>query len=392
MPKKISEIFTFFQSVKKIPQADWNVLIPKNSVYLSLRYLTALEETLKGTIKPIYVLVYDSEKKPLLAGMFQIATFTYKKTSQQNLFIKLFQDCRNEDDSFSIKGLVCGNMFATGEHGFAYSEKISKPNALEFLAKAAKIIQKDSRWEGLFKVILFKEFWPQSIANASVLEDYKYRDFQADVNMVLKLHPSWKTFSDYLKSMKAKYRTKAKNAFKKSEKLIIRSLSSEEIMQHQNGIQQLFRNVLDKSGYRYGENYPASFAALKENLGDLFLCKGVFLEGNLIAFSTAFLNGDALEANYVGLDYKYNTEYAVYERLLYDYVEEAIALKVAELHLGRTSELIKSAVGAVPVSMTLYARHTSKIKNVLLKPILENIEPSAFELRRPFAEYLYLQP
>lgn len=386
MPKKISENFTFFESVQEIPQPEWNVLVDKNSVYLSLPYLSALEETLNGTIKPIYVLIYDSDGKPLLAGMFQIATFTYKKTSQQNLFIKLFQDCRNDDDSFSIKGLVCGNMFATGENGFAFSLRISKRAAIDLMASAAQEIKKDSRWEDLFSVLLFKDFWPESLSQSYILEDYKYRDFQADVNMVLKLHPSWKTFADYLQSMKAKYRTKANSAFKKSANLSIRSLSSEEIALHQQKIQQLFSNVLNKSGYRYGENYPASFAILKENLGDLFICKGVFLKEELIAFSTAFVNADALEANYVGIDYNYNTEYAVYERLLYDYVEQAIALKVSQLHLGRTSELIKSAVGAVPVAMTLYARHTSKIKNVLLKPVLENIEPSAFELRRPFAE------
>ncbi len=389
MPNHISHNFVFYQSVSEIPQSDWCAVVPPKTVYLSLAYLKALEETLERAIKQIYVLVYDADGIPIVAGMFQIATFTYKKTSQQNLFIKLFQDCRNEDDSFSIKGLVCGNMFATGENGFAYSDTTSKQAALSLLAKAAKQIQKDARWEDLFRVILFKEFWPESIKDATVLEDHKYRSFQADVNMVLKIHSEWKTFADYLQSMKAKYRTKANSAYKKSEKLVVRSLSSEELIQYQQSIQQLFSNVLNKSEYRYGENYPASFSTLKENLGDLFICKGVFLNAELIAFSTAFVNGDALEANYVGLDYKYNTEFAVYERLLYDYVEQAIALKVSELHLGRTSELIKSAVGAVPVAMTLYARHTSKIKNVLLKPVLENIEPSAFELRRPFAEKFF---
>ena len=388
MPKNLSEKIAFFQAVNEITQSEWGEIVTAKNVYLSLEYLKAVEETLEPTIKQIYVLVYDHEGVPIVAGMFQIATFTYKRTSLQNLFIKLFQDCRNEDDSFSIKGLVCGNMFATGENGFAYSEKISKQTALSLLAKAAKQVQKDARWEDLFKVILFKEFWPESKIDASVLEDNKYRYFQVDVNMVLRMRSDWNTFSDYLQSMKAKYRTKANSAFKKSEKLSIRSLSSEEIIQYQQSIQQLFSNVLNKSEYRYGENYPASFASLKENLGDLFICKGVFLKEELIAFSTAFINCDALEANYVGIDYNYNTEYALYERLLYNYVEQAITLKVSELHLGRTSELIKSAVGAVPVEMTLYARHTSKIKNVLLKPVLENIEPSVFELRRPFGEFL----
>ncbi|SRX54440.1 GNAT family N-acetyltransferase [Aequorivita sp. CIP111184] len=386
MPKNIPQRFSFYPSVDEIPHLLWNDLVSEQHVFLTFPYLKALEETLKGALKPIYILAYNADEKPILAGVFQIATFIYKKATQQNVFIKLFQDCRNVDDSFSIRGLVCGNIFATGEHGFAYSEKISKQKALELLAKAAKQIQKDPRWEDLFKVILFKEFWPASLKNASVLENYKYRSFQADVNMVLKLHPSWKTFAHYLQSMKAKYRTKANSAYKKSDSLSVRSLTSEEIILYESQLYQLFSNVLNKSEYRYGENYPASFSVLKENLGNLFICKGVFLDDNLIAFSTAFINGNTLEANYVGIDYKYNTKYAVYERLLYDYVEEAIALKVSQLHLGRTSELIKSALGAVPVEMTLYARHTSKLKNVLLKPVLENIEPNTFELRRPFGE------
>ncbi len=386
MAQSLSSNFKFFQSVKDIPHSHWNELVYSTHVYLSLSYLYALEETLAETIKPVYTIVYDSKDEPMVCGIFQIAAFTYKKAAQPKSWFKLFQDCRNEDDSFSIKGLVCGNMFATGENGFAYSLNITKRAALDLMASAAKGIAEDSRWENLFSVVLFKEFWPHSVSQTYILEDHKYRSFQVDVNMLLNIHPSWKTFGDYLQSMKAKYRTKAKSAFKKSETLSICSLSYSEIKEQESAIQRLFSNVLNKSNYSYGENYPVAFAALKESLGDLFICKGVFLEGTLIAFSTAFVNNNNLEANYVGIDYQNNTKYAVYERLLYDYVEEAIALRVSQLHLGRTSELIKSAVGAVPVGMTLYARHTSKIKNVLLKTILENLKPSEFELRKPFVK------
>lgn len=385
MQNRSSENFTFFQSVTDIPTTHWNLLVADTNIYLSIPYLLALEQTIASTVKPIYLLAYDEKGQPIVAGVFQISIFTYKKEAQKHVLLRLFHDCRTEDEGVSIKGLVSGNIFATGEHGFVHSQQTSKETALQILNKAVKQIRKDVRWKDMFEVILFKEFWPTT-QNGSILENYKYRAFQADVNMVLKLDNSWQTFADYLKSMKAKYRTKANSAYKKSETLAIRSLSSDEIDKEQNNIQQMFSNVLNRSEYRYGENYPASFSALKENLGILFICKGVFLEDKIIAFSTAFVNGDTLEANYVGIDYNYNTKYAVYERLLYDYVEEAITLKVSQLHLGRTSELIKSALGAVPVNMTLYARHTSKLKNVLLKPFLENIQPSAFELRRPFGE------
>ncbi|HBR55673.1 MAG TPA: hypothetical protein DEA82_16395, partial [Flavobacteriaceae bacterium] len=96
-----------------------------------------------------------------------------------------------------------------------------------------------------------------------------------------------------------------------------------------------------------------------------------------------------LEASYIGLDYKYNISHALYERLLYGYVEDAIIHKSTLLTLGRTSELIKSAMGAIPQEMTLYIKHTSKLKNALLKPIVEAISPSDFELRTPFKATFY---
>ena len=68
----------------------------------------------------------------------------------------------------------------------------------------------------------------------------------------------------------------------------------------------------------------------------------------MVGFSTSFVNGDVLEANYVGLNYEFNHDKAIYQRLLYDFVEMAINLKSKELHLGRTSETIKSQIGAVP--------------------------------------------
>lgn len=386
MAQSLSSNFKFFQSVGEIPPKHWDEILSPTQVFLTLSYLNALEKTLAETIKPVYIIVYDSNNRPMLCGLFQIATFTYKKVGQPKSWYKLFQECRNADDSYSINGLVCGNIFATGENGFAYTPRITKRAALDLLASVAKGITEDSRWESMFSIILFKEFWPESLTQTYILEDHKYRPFQVDVNMVLPIHTSWKTFGDYLKSMKAKYRTKAKSASKKGKVLSIRSLSSLEIKKEETTIQRLFSNVLNKSYYSYGENYPLSFSALKENLGELFICKGVFLNDTLIAFSTAFKNGHNLEANYVGIDYRYNTEYAVYERLLYDYVQEAIEQKVSALHLGRTSELIKSAVGAVPVGMTLYARHTSKIKNALLKPVLENLKPSEFQLRKPFVK------
>ena len=389
MLESTNDFFKIYESADHIPPSHWNNVVDKDHIYLSLPYLSALEYSLPETLTPLYVLIYDSSNEPLIAGVFQIATFTYKKVAQRSLFLNLFKECRNDDDSFSIKGLVNGNIFATGAHGYSHKNHISERAAIELLATTMQDIKRMPKFEDAFSVQLFKEFRNVAIGQSAILEGFKYRDFQADVQMVLPIHPGWNSFEAYLQSMKAKYRTKANSAFKKSDSLKIKSLSEAEIKKHESRLMALFERVLDKSDYRYGEQFPKAFSAFKKKLGDGFICKGVFLGKELIAFSTAFINKGCLDANYVGIDYRYNTEFAVYERLLYDFVAEAISLRLQELHLGRTCELIKSAVGAIPVPMTLYAKHTSKLKNTLLKPILEGIEPSPYELRKPFKAVFY---
>ena len=86
----------------------------------------------------------------------------------------------------------------------------------------------------------------------------------------------------------------------------------------------------------------------------------------------------------MGLDYDFNKEYSIYQRMLYDFVDLSIKIKAPELRLGRTAELIKSSIGAEPVDMKLYVRHINTISNKLLTTFISSISPKEFELRLPF--------
>ena len=127
-----------------------------------------------------------------------------------------------------------------------------------------------------------------------------------------------------------------------------------------------------------------AFAALKRNLEADFSFTGAYLENTLVGFSIAYSHHNIMEAGYVGLDYNHNTSHAIYQRLLYHYVAQAIDRQVSQLQLGRTSELIKSSLGARPVEMKLYAKHKRPLTNMLMGAILNKVAPSEYELRRPF--------
>jgi len=363
---------------------DWEKVTADRNIYLTIPYLESLVVSTNKDVSFFYVIAYNETKDPIAAGVFQLMPFVYKKSSLSLNFCKDLVKEKNTDRNFTMNILCCGNMFSTGENGFLWrTDACTQTEACELMIEASKQIKNDSRIKKKLSLVLFKEFWPQSIEN-TIFKNYNFKSFNVDVNMILTIHPSWKGMNDYLHSMKTKFRSKANSAFKKSVDLNIKSLSFDEIRTYQDRINELFNNVLNRSKYSYGITYPSAFVAIKKALGDAFSFRAVFKEDLLIGFSTGFVQNKTFEANYVGLDYTYNVDYAVYQRLLYDYVDQAIACDANELQLGRTSELIKSALGAIPVDMKLYAKHKTPLTHLLMSSILHFVSPNTFELRKPF--------
>ncbi len=280
--------------------------------------------------------------------------------------------------------MTCGSPFSCGENGFMFTNDISENEAYENLAEGLIQLQKSEKWNQKAPVLLIKEFWPESHTAFSRMKQSGFKEFMIDVNMVMKINTAWNNFEDYLLSMVTKFRTKAKSAFKRSAELKVKDLKLEDIIKHEKAIERLYCSVVEKSNFTFGKLNGESFIYLKRNLDDKFIIKGYFLNNDIVGFSSAFKYNNIIDANYVGINYELNQQHAIYQRMLYDYVELAIHAKCTELRFGRTAEEIKSTIGAQPINMKLFIRHQNKLKNGLLKPIFGSIIPSPFEQRNPF--------
>ena len=373
-------------SVKDLPQDDWNKVAENRNVYLSLGYLSALESALEEKMQFRYAISYSDSGEPVLIAVYQLVVFVDKRRQYSSDLCKLSYHIHKKiADVFTINVLVCGNVFCDGENGFL-SREITNNQAMDEVAAITESLKTEKSIKEKSSITLFKEFWPDSAPYSDRLKNLQYRDFMVDVNMVLNFHESWNTMDDYLASMKTKFRTRAKSTYFKSEVLEIKDLSAREIEENAERIEVLFGNVLEKSEFSFGQLNAQAFVNFKENLADKFSFRGAWLKDELVGFSTAFYNGDVVEANFVGLDYNCNKEFAVYQRFLYDYVGQGLNRNMKELHLGRTAELVKSQIGAMPINMKLYAKHRKSVSNLLLRPIIQSISPSEFELRIPFKE------
>lgn len=373
-------------SVNELNLEDWNAVVDGRNVYLSVAYLAALEKALKHKMAFRYAISYAESGEPVLAAVYQLVVFVDKRRQYSSDLCKLSYHIHKKiADVFTINVLVCGNVFCDGENGFLWKD-ISADQAVAEVGAMTEALKQEDSIKEKSSITLFKEFWPTSTSHADRLKAISYRDFMIDVNMVLKVHESWTSMEDYLSSMKTKFRTRAKSVYAKSKQLEIKDFSHQEIIDNAVRIEELFGNVLENSDFSFGQLNAQAFANFKEALSDEFSFRGAWFGDQLVGFSTSFHNGNVLEANFVGLDYNFNKDKCVYQRFLFDYVEQSLNRNVAELHLGRTAELVKSQIGALPTNMKLYAKHRKSVSNLLLRPIIQSISPSEFELRMPFKE------
>ena len=347
-----------FDAVSELPHADWNRVENGRNIYLSLPYLSALEQGMGGELNFFFSISYNPQNEPVLIAVFVRVKFVDKRKRFGDSVFKLrFPFKKKLENILSINALACGNVFSAGENGMLWVEELQAQDAFEEAERVHQILMTEHDANKEVSLRVFKDFWPQTVPSANRLIEKGFFDFKIDVNMVLQIHKDWKTINDYLMSMKTKFRTRANAVYRKSAPLTIKTLNAKDILKESDHIVSLFDSVLEKSDFHIGTMNPKTFAACKENLGDDFIFTAYYMDEKMLGFSTAFRNSNSLDANYVGLDYTYNESYDVYQRILYDYVELALQTKATELQFGRTSETIKSAVGAVPVDMTIYIQH-----------------------------------
>ena len=101
-------------------------------------------------------------------------------------------------------------------------------------------------------------------------------------------------------------------------------------------------------------------------------------------FVSGVVNKNSLDAHFVGIDYQKNRTYAIYQRMLYEYIKIGISKKLKIINFGRTASEIKSSVGAIPQDLTMYLRHKKTIKNKILKLFLQRVQATPFQQKFPF--------
>lgn len=379
----------FYTSVKQIPTTVWETLQCAKHVYFNSDYLISLEKN-NTQVQFLYLVFNDNSGKPIAFTSIQF--FDFFIDSMQNDLELLLRTLKNIAKKLCfiplekpLKVVAIGNIFVSGEHGVFIKDQQDKKQVLTAIAKTVlHYVNSDPFLKDNINIFMYKDFEDTSLSITSCLEDLNYYALKAEPNMQLHLDPEWRCFDDYLASMKTKFRVKAKKAFQLSKELRIENVTPDNIQDQLPKMTDLYQKVASKANFNFGDFNLATYQSLLENFKDAYILKTYWLNDQIVGFISGIVNGKKLDAHFVGIDYDKNRTHAIYQRMLYDYIEIAIQHRIKILNFGRTASEIKSSVGAVPQNLTAYVRHKKSMANRLLKLFLQKIQPTPFHQKFPF--------
>jgi len=371
-------------------ERDW-VSVSDACIFMEPSYLRAVQ-TMNDPMFGLRMLMVYKEGRPVLTASFNITGFIANDLKGnlhgRNRLIRTLSSAVRQSGILNKRRiLICGSAFSTGEHAFFYTRGISGEDAAEMVLQAMDEIIKEEEAKGIkIAAVLIKDFFPRSRRSLRPFEDKGFRAFEVDHNMVMPVLSEWITFDDYLMSMNSKFRTKAKSVLNKSAALTVRDINAEEIRLRIPELKILFDNVVGNADFSLGKMDLSCLPDLHENMRDDFICRVFEYEGKIVGFLTTMMNKTCVEAHLVGIDYSWNKQLAIYNRMLLEYVRIGIENRKNMIFFSRTASEIKSTVGAFPVEMTCLIRHPGRLGNFFVNLLFSYVKASQSEQRDPYLQ------
>lgn len=369
-----------FKTVDTIPQAYWDSVKCCTNIYYSPEFLKAFEIA-NTDIEFNYIFILK-DKKAIAFANTQIVTIGIE-TITKNITVsdKIRRIVNNMFCRNHIRVLFCGNVFLSGEYGTFLKKGEDKIETFKAVAESVKKLSKNKK---KLNAIFVKDFKNESLSITNHLKSYDYAAMKVEPNMIISLKPEWHSFEDYTNALKSKYRVKANRADAKSDALKTKLFSETDIETYKHQLQELYHNTIDNADFNAQVLNLDTYIHLKKAFKNQFIVKGYFLEDKLVGFLSAMQNDTHLDAHFIGIDYANNKEFAIYPRILNDYVRLGIETKSDQINLGRTASEIKSTLGAQPKTLTCYCKHKRYLPNKILKPFIENVHIKSFKQHSVF--------
>jgi hypothetical protein len=196
-----------------------------------------------------------------------------------------------------------------------------------------------------------------------------------------RLNINYSSFEDYMnRALNSATRRKLRKKFRASAQAPAIEMSVvNDVAPVINELYPLYLQVYERSKLHFEKLTKEYFCGLGRLMPDKVRFFVWRQEGRPIAFTLCMIEGDALYAEYIGLDYKVALDLHLYHYAVRDMTSWAIANGYKWLRSSGLNYDPKLHLRHRLDPIDLYVRHTSLIANTVVKRILPLIEPTRYD-------------
>ena len=285
--------------------------------------------------------------------------------------------------SFQFKVRVIGQTLASGPHGYRFLEDVDEWAALASLLEMPAIDpNKKAPTTWLVKDRPTDLNWDNGsrLAGRSAWKK-DWVDLEFDPLMRVPLH-ALSSWDDYRSALRTKARTKVNRILKLSAPLHFRSLEVADIREQAQALHALYLKTYDRAAFRLGGLQPEDLVLFKEEMGSRFQLWVAEKDGEQIGFHCGMCDEEEVEAFFVGFGLEHNQTFALYQRMLIEFIRWGLKEGCSVVNLGRTALDLKASLGAQPQRLVLHERIQNPIVHRLAQWAARASAPKQEPLKR----------
>jgi predicted N-acyltransferase len=362
-------------SIKEIDPGRWNAIVAENHLICRHEYLHAIEMSRINDCRYFYIVLRDNDG--ILAHTCVYFISTELDSFATGVLKKVIIGIRRLSKSFLIlRSVECGTPVALG-NTISYREGADKSACL---ARIVSETERIARRLGV-GVLLFRDFYDHELDFYDQLTGLGYRRIH---NLpATRLEIKWKTFDEYLGSLRSRYRRKMQAQLRKFDRDNTTVELVKDFSLYAGDLATLWKNAYENATeYRREILLADFFENVDRDLGDRSAIILLRIDGKPVGFSLLLFDDQTLIPLFCGLDYSYNNEYCIYFNLLYSVVRTAIEIGVKDVDFGITTIAPKIDLGAIVTPLSMYMKHLNPVANALVPRLFEMMTPSGETVSR----------
>ncbi len=357
-----------YRSIAEINENAWDAIVAKDRIFCTYKYVKSLEKAGLNEDRRYYLAVRKDNE--IIAHTAVYFVPTELDVFAQGAIKKTIHIIRRRWSNFFIlRSLECGPPIALGST-ISFKEGVDRAGVMRLLCQEMERLAKELK----VSLLLFRDFYEEEMNFFNSLQGHGYAKIHNLPKAELKI--KWKSFDEYLCSMRSRYRSQIVKSMEKCIKANIPIQPLDSFSEYSRELKRLYDNVSHQAKEvkreRLGETF---FQDLQAHFGEKVVVLAAAKDGKLIGFMLSLFNDKELITALVGLDYDYNREYHIYFNLFYKTIELAIQKGMDKIDMGITTLDPKRDMGSDVSVLNMYMKHSNPILNKIIPTLFDMITP-----------------